>query len=55
MIDMLRKLCALSGVSGNEEEVRSCIIDLVGGYADDITTDVMGSVIVFKKGAKTIS
>lgn len=53
LIDTLKDLCALSGVSGNEREVRDHIISIISGYADEVTTDVMGNVIVFKKGAKT--
>lgn len=52
MIDTLKSLCALSGVSGDEEEVRDFIINLVSEYADEIVTDVMGNVIVLKKGVK---
>ena len=53
MIDTLKELCALSGVSGDEGEVRDYIISRLSGHADDVTTDVMGNVIAFKKGAKT--
>ena len=53
MVDTLKSLCELSGVSGDEREVRDYIISLVSGYADEVMTDVMGNVIVFKKGAKT--
>lgn len=53
LIDELKALCALSGVSGSEYEARDYIIDRVRAYADDVTTDVMGNVVVFKKGAVT--
>ena len=53
MLDTLKTLCALDGVSGDEGQVRDCIISLVSPYADDVATDVMGNVIVFKRGAKT--
>lgn len=52
MINTLKELCALSGVTGNEDEVREYILDRVRGQADDVTVDAMGNVIVFKKGAK---
>ena len=52
MIETLKNLCALSGVSGDEGEVRDHIISLIKGHADEVVTDVMGNVIVFKKGAK---
>lgn len=53
MIDMLKSLCALSGVSGDEGEVRDFVVSVASEHADDITTDVMGNVIVFKRGLKT--
>ena len=53
MIDTIKQLCVLRGVSGDEGDVRDYIISLVGGYADDVATDVMGNIIVFKKGAMT--
>ena len=53
MIDTLKSLCALSGVSGNEDEVREYILDRVKAHADDVTVDAMGNVLASKKGAKT--
>ena len=53
VIDTLKALCALSGVSGDEGEVRDYIINAAGKCSADVNTDVMGNVIVYKKGAKT--
>jgi len=53
LIDTLKMLCALPGVSGFEDEVRDCITGNINGYADEITVDVMGNLIVYKKGSKT--
>jgi len=53
MLNTLKDLCALNGVSGNEDEVREYIINRAKKYTDEITTDVMGNVIILKKGAKT--
>ncbi|MCL2401904.1 MAG: M42 family metallopeptidase [Oscillospiraceae bacterium] len=53
MLDLLKTLCALNGVSGNEAAVRDFIIEKVSGHADEVTTDAMGNVLVFKKGART--
>ncbi|MDR0491595.1 MAG: M42 family peptidase [Oscillospiraceae bacterium] len=50
MLDDLKNLCALSGVSGNEDEVRDYILSRVNGCSDDVTVDSMGNVIVYKKG-----
>jgi len=55
LIDTLKALCAIPGVSGNEDEVRDHIINHVKEYTDDMATDVMGNLIVYKKGAKTTS
>lgn len=57
MLDYLRELCLLDGISGREKNVREYISDKVGALidtaADSITTDPMGNLIVFKKGRKT--
>jgi len=53
MLETLKSLCALSGVSGNEDEVREYIINYVMKYTSDIKVDAMGNVIVFKKGKTT--
>ncbi|MCL2408522.1 MAG: M42 family metallopeptidase [Oscillospiraceae bacterium] len=53
MLDLLKELCVLDGVSGNEGAVRDYIIEKVSGHADEVIIDVMGNVLVFKKGAKT--
>ena len=52
MIDTLKTLCYLSGVSGVEDEVRDYILERVMPYADKISADPLGNLIVFKKGAK---
>jgi len=53
MIDTLKELCMLSGVSGCEDDVREYIIERAKKHTDDIIVDIMGNVIVNKKGAKT--
>jgi putative aminopeptidase FrvX len=55
MLDTLKALCALNGVSGMEDDVREYIISRAAPYADDIKTDVMGNLIVFKKGRRAPS
>lgn len=50
MLDTVKTLCALSGVSGYEDEIRDYIIGCARPYADEIRTDVMGNVMVFKRG-----
>ena len=52
MLETLKTLCALPGASGTEDAVRDYIKTRVAPYADDIKEDVMGNLIVFKKGAR---
>ena len=52
MIETLKTLCALSGVSSWEDEVRDYIRKRVEPYADSVRVDALGNLIVFKRGAK---
>lgn len=52
MIETLKTLCALSGVSSFEDEVRDYIRKRVEPFADSVREDAAGSLIVFKRGAK---
>lgn len=51
MTDMLRELCLLDGISGDEGAVRDYIISCIGDKAE-ITVDNLGNVIAFAKGKK---
>ncbi len=51
LIDTLKALCALPGVSGYEDAVRAYIRMEVEPHADHVRVDTMGNLIVFKKGA----
>lgn len=51
MIELLKKLCALSGPSGREERVREYIEQYAKPYADEMFTDPMGNLHVFRKGS----
>ena len=53
MLDELKTLCALPGVSGMEDAVRSYIIREATPYAHSVAVDAMGSVIVRRTGAKS--
>ena len=48
--ELLKKLNAAHGPSGDEGEVRGVIETLVKPFADEITTDTMGNLIVRKRG-----
>jgi endoglucanase len=49
---LLRTLCAVNGVSGDESAVREAIIKEIDGLCE-YRTDNLGSLICFKKGSKT--
>ena len=53
MLEELKTLCRLSGVSSHEDDVRSYIRTQAEPYAHSIRVDAMGNLIVFKKGAKS--
>jgi endoglucanase len=55
MLDTMETLCCLSGVTGNEDEVRDYILERVMPFADEIRTDPMGNLMVFKRGSVTPS
>lgn len=52
MRETLKALCALSGVSSHEDEVRDYIRWRVEPFADTLRTDSMGNFIVTKRGTK---
>lgn len=47
---LLEKLCTVEGISGDEGSVRKIIINEIKPFADEIKTDNLGNIIVFKKG-----
>ena len=53
MLDTLKTLCTLDGVSGWEDSVSNFIFNEAGKYADEISRDSIGNIFVFKKGKKT--
>lgn len=50
MLEALRKLTAVAGVSGCEKEIRQVITDLCAPYADEISSDVLGNLVIRKRG-----
>lgn len=52
MLNTLKELCLLDGVSGDEGAVRDYIREKAAPYAHRIRTDAIGNLIVFKKGKK---
>ena len=53
MLNLVKELCALPGISSFEEEVRAFLMDRAAPFADDMRVDAMGNLIVFKKGKKS--
>lgn len=47
---ILRELSEAYGVSGNEGDVRTVILDAVREHVDEIRVDTMGNVLAFKRG-----
>ncbi|MCL2697748.1 MAG: M42 family peptidase [Oscillospiraceae bacterium] len=50
MIDLLRDLCLINAVSGDEQDVRDYVTDKLKDVDCDIETDNLGNLIIFKKG-----
>ena len=50
MIELMKELCALPGPSGCEDAVRAFVLKRVKPFADEIRTDAIGNVMVFRKG-----
>ncbi|MGM9638523.1 MAG: M42 family metallopeptidase [Butyricicoccaceae bacterium] len=48
--EILKILCACDGVAGYEDEVRQAIENLAAPHADQMMTDALGNLLVFKKG-----
>lgn len=50
LFDLIEKLTAIHGPSGREAAVAQAISELAKPYADELTTDTLGNLIVHKKG-----
>lgn len=53
MIEMIKNLCTLDGISGYEGPVSDYIRQAAKPYAAEIRTDVFGNLYVLKKGLRT--
>ena len=53
MLEELKTLCRLSGVSSREDQVRDYIRTQAQPWADEIRIDALGNLIVTKRGAKS--
>lgn len=52
MKELLKELCLINGISGNETAVREYILSQIGDYCD-CTVDNLGNLICFCKGRKS--
>lgn len=50
---ILKTLTSLPGISGRESAVRQYVQQQVAPYADDVKTDPLGNLIVYKKGSSS--
>lgn len=50
MVELLKRLMTVPGISGREEKVRDLIIEEIKPYCDEINVDSMGNLIARKKG-----
>ena len=53
MLELLKDLCALNGVSGDEDRVRDFLRAQAEPLANSVRTDAIGNLIVFKRGKKS--
>lgn len=53
MDEMLKTLCMKNGLSGDEEDVREYIKELITPYCKEVTVDSLGNLIAYKEGKKT--
>lgn len=49
-MELLKELTEAFGASGREDDIRAVITKHAAAYADEITTDALGNLIVHKKG-----
>ena len=52
MKELLKTLCALNGVSGDEDQVREFLAERARPWARSMKVDPLGNLIVWKKGAR---
>lgn len=52
LIEQIKALCALNGVSSFEDEVRAYLKEQAAPHADQMRVDALGNLIVFKKGKR---
>ena len=54
MIELMKQLCALPGPSGCEDAVREFVLEKVKPFADEMKTDAIGNIMVFRRAKKAL-
>lgn len=54
MIELLQTLCALPSPSGCEDAVREFVLQVAKPYADEIRTDAIGNVMIWRRGKEAL-
>jgi endoglucanase len=52
MTELVKKLCALHGVTGHEAAVREYIVKAAETFSDNISVDKMGNLLIYRAGSK---
>ena len=50
MLELLKKICEVPGVSGREQKIAAAIRDILTPYADEVRIDTLGNVIGVLRG-----
>ena len=53
MLNLVKELCLLNGVSSGEDDVRDYLMERCRPYAASMKVDALGNLIVFKRGEKS--
>jgi endoglucanase len=54
-IELIKKVTLTPGISGREKEIREIIKEIAAPYADSVTTDNLGNLIVLKKANNNLN
>jgi endoglucanase len=52
MMELMKTLCSVDGVSGYEDDVRRVIEEMIAPHVAEMAVDAMGSLIAFKRGGR---
>ncbi|MBR1779197.1 MAG: M42 family peptidase [Clostridia bacterium] len=49
-LNLLKRLCLATGISGDEENIRKIILSQIEGYVEEVNIDNLGNILALKKG-----